>query len=110
MVVKGDLPRDGHHGWKFISFGPDGLLYVPIGPPCNICDRGDPYASITRMKPDGSGFEIVARGVRNTVGFDWHPGTRELWFTDNGRDELGDDVPPDELNRMPRTGLHFGYP
>jgi glucose/arabinose dehydrogenase len=110
VVVKGDLPSDAHHGWKFIAFGPDGLLYVPIGAPCNICDRGDPYASITRMKPDGSGFEIVARGVRNTVGFDWQPGTRELWFTDNGRDMMGDDVPPDELNRLSRPGLHFGYP
>ena len=110
VVVKGDLPRDGAHGWKFIAFGPDGLLYVPIGAPCNICDRGDPYASIGRMKPDGSGYEIVARGVRNTVGFDWHPGTRELWFTDNGRDEMGDEVPPDELNRLSRPGLHFGYP
>jgi glucose/arabinose dehydrogenase len=110
VVVKDDLPRDGSHGWMFIAFGPDGLLYVPIGAPCNICDRGDPYASINRMKPDGTGFEVVARGVRNTVGFDWHPRTHELWFTDNGRDELGDDTPPDELNRMPRPGLHFGYP
>jgi glucose/arabinose dehydrogenase len=110
VVVKGDLPAEKHHGWKFIAFGPDGLLYVPIGAPCNVCDRGDPFASITRMKPDGSGFEIVARGVRNTVGFDWHPGTRELWFTDNGRDMMGDDVPPDELNRLTRTGLHFGFP
>ena len=110
VVVKGDLPRDGAHGWKFIAFGPDGLLYVPIGAPCNICDRGDPYASITRMKPDGSGFEIVARGVRNTVGFDWHPGTHQLWFTDNGRDMMGDEVPPDELDRADRSGLHFGFP
>jgi glucose/arabinose dehydrogenase len=62
------------------------------------------------MKPDGSGFEIVARGVRNTVGFDWHPVTRELWFTDNGRDMMGDDVPPDELDRADRSGLHFGFP
>jgi len=110
VVVKGDLPRGAHHGWKFIAFGPDGLLYVPIGAPCNVCDRGDPYASITRMKPDGTGFEIVARGVRNTVGFDWHPSTRELWFTDNGGDEMGDDTPPDELNRLSRPGLHFGFP
>ena len=110
VVVKADLPTDRQHGWKFIAFGPDGLLYVPIGAPCNICDRGDPYASITRMKPDGSGFEIVARGVRNTVGFDWRPGTRELWFTDNGRDMMGDEVPPDELNRLSRAGQHFGYP
>jgi len=111
VVVNDSLPRDRHHGWKFIRFGPDGLLYVPIGAPCNICERDDPrYASITRMKPDGSGFEVVAHGVRNTVGFDWHPDTKELWFTDNGRDMMGDDIPPDELNHAPRTGMHFGFP
>ena len=86
------------------------MLYVPVGAPCNICDRGDPYNTIWRMKPDGSGIEIFARGVRNTVGFDWHPTTRELWFTDNGRDNLGDDTPGDELNRAPKAGMHFGYP
>jgi glucose/arabinose dehydrogenase len=110
VAVGAALPSDRHHGWKFIAFGPDGLLYVPIGAPCNICDRPDPYASIARMKPDGTGFEVFARGVRNTVGFDWHPATRELWFTDNGRDEMGDEVPPDELDHAPRAGLHFGYP
>jgi glucose/arabinose dehydrogenase len=110
VVVTDAYPKDPHHGWKFIAFGPDGLLYVPIGAPCNICRRSDPYASITRLRADGSGFEIVARGVRNTVGFDWHPGTKELWFTDNGRDLLGDDTPPDELNRAPRAGLNFGFP
>jgi glucose/arabinose dehydrogenase len=110
-VVTDALPSDRHHGWKFIAFGPDERLYVPVGAPCNICLRGDArYASITRMKPDGSGFEIFARGVRNTVGFDWHPETKELWFTDNGRDLMGDDVPPDELNRAPKADLHFGYP
>ena len=92
-VVTDKLPSDRHHGWKFIRFGPDGLLYVPVGAPCNMCDRGDPYATILRMKPDGSGTEVFARGVRNTVGFDWHPSTRELWFTDNGRDNLGDNTP-----------------
>jgi glucose/arabinose dehydrogenase len=111
VVVNDSLPRERHHGWKFIRFGPDGMLYVPIGAPCNICERDDPrYASITRMKPDGSGFEVVAHGVRNTVGFDWHPDTKELWFTDNGRDLMGDDIPPDELNHAPRTGMHFGFP
>jgi glucose/arabinose dehydrogenase len=110
VVVNASLPSDRHHGWKFIGFGPDGLLYVPIGAPCNICEPKDPYASITRMKPDGSGFEVFARGVRNSVGFDWEPGTGALWFTDNGRDMLGDDVPNDELNRAPKPGLHFGYP
>ncbi len=113
VVVSDRLPRDEHHGWKFIRFGPDGKLYVPVGAPCNICnkERENPfYASILRMNPDGSGLELFASGVRNTVGFDWHPATRELWFTDNGRDWMGDDQPPDELNRAPRAGLHFGYP
>jgi glucose/arabinose dehydrogenase len=109
-VVTDKFPTDKHHGWKFIRFGPDGLLYVPVGAPCNICDRGDPYNTIWRMKPDGTGMEIFARGVRNTVGFDWHPTTRELWFTDNGRDNFGNDQPGDELNRAPTAGMHFGYP
>jgi glucose/arabinose dehydrogenase len=110
-VVNDTFPRDGHHGWKFIAFGPDGRLYVPVGAPCNICDRNpDRYAVIMRMRPDGTQLEIFARGIRNTVGFDWHPTTRELWFTDNGRDWLGDDQPPDELNRAPQPGMHFGYP
>jgi glucose/arabinose dehydrogenase len=110
VVVTDKFPSDRHHGWKFIRFGPDGLLYVPVGSPCNMCDRGDPYATIMRMKSDGSGLEVFARGVRNTVGFDWHPATRELWFTDNGRDNLGDNTPGDELNRAPKAGMHFGYP
>jgi glucose/arabinose dehydrogenase len=111
VVVNESFPRDRHHGWKFIAFGPDGLLYVPVGAPCNICEREDErYASILRMKPDGTGLEVFARGIRNTVGFDWHPETKELWFTDNGRDMLGDDLPPDELNRAPQKGMHFGYP
>jgi len=110
VTVIDTFPTDRSHGWKFIRFGPDGLLYVPIGAPCNICDPGDPYASIHRLQPDGTGLEVFARGVRNTVGFDWHPETGELWFTDNGRDWLGDDLPPDELNLAPRPGLHFGYP
>jgi glucose/arabinose dehydrogenase len=110
-VVNNSFPTDQHHGWKFIAFGPDGWLYVPVGAPCNICEP-DPnrYALIKRMKPDGSGVEVFARGIRNTVGFDWHPQTKELWFTDNGRDLLGDDVPPDELNHAPKPGIHFGYP
>ena len=111
-VVNDTFPTDTHHGWKFIAFGPDGKLYVPVGAPCNICLRDDNpiYASITRMDPDGSNREIFANGIRNTVGFDWHPDTGELWFTENGRDLLGDDVPPDELNRAPLAGLHFGFP
>ena len=110
IVVSDAFPADRHHGWKFIAFGPDGKLYVPIGAPCNICDPGDPYASIARIDPDGGNFEIFARGIRNTVGFGWHPETGDLWFTDNGRDWLGDDGPPDELNRAPKAGMHFGYP
>jgi glucose/arabinose dehydrogenase len=110
-VVSSAFPSDRHHGWKFIRFGPDGLLYVPVGAPCNKCDRERPiYASITRLRPGGGDPEIVARGVRNTVGFDWQPGTGVLWFTENGADRMGDDTPPDELNRAPRAGLHFGYP
>ena len=111
VVVNDSFPQDRHHGWKFIRFGPEGWLYVPVGAPCNVCERDDErYASILRMKSDGSGLEVFARGVRNTVGFDWHPETKELWFTDNGRDWLGDDRPPDELNHAPRKGLHFGFP
>lgn len=111
IVVNDTLPRDRSHGWKFIRFGPDGLLYVPVGAPCNVCERTDErYASILRMQPDGTGLEIFAQGVRNTVGFDWHPETQELWFTDNGRDWLGNDMPPDELNHAPQKGLHFGFP
>lgn len=111
VVINSSFPADKHHGWKFIRFGPDGLLYVPVGAPCNICEP-DParYAAIFRMKPDGSALEPFARGVRNTVGFDWSPDARELWFTDNGRDWLGNDAPPDELNHAPRAGMHFGYP
>ena len=111
VVVNGELPTDRWHGWKFIGFGPDDKLYVPVGAPCNVCTRADErYASLLRMNADGSEVEVFARGIRNTVGFDWHPHTKELWFTDNGRDNLGDDVPPDELNRAPRAGLHFGFP
>ena len=111
VVVNDAFPTDAHHGWKFIRFGPDGLLYVPVGAPCNICEP-DParHAGIFRMRPDGTGLEQFARGVRNTVGFDWHPATGELWFTDNGRDWLGNERPPDELNHAPRPGMHFGYP
>ncbi|MBN2738089.1 MAG: PQQ-dependent sugar dehydrogenase [Spirochaetales bacterium] len=104
------LPKDANHGWKYITFGPDGWLYVPVGAPCNICEPAYPYASILRLKPDGTGIELYAQGIRNTVGFDFHPKTGELWFTDNGRDNLGDNVPPDELNRVTQNGQHFGYP
>ncbi len=111
VVISDAFPTDGHHGRKFLAFGPDGKLYVPVGAPCNIC-APDPerYSIIARIDPDGGGREIVARGVRNSVGFAWHPVTGELWFTDNGRDNLGDDAPPDELNRVTQAGQHFGYP
>jgi glucose/arabinose dehydrogenase len=109
QVVYDRLPRDAHHGWKFIRFGPDGRLYVPVGAPCNVCDR-DGYALIGRLDVVSRTYEVFSRGVRNTVGFDWHPQTRELWFTDNGRDWLGDELPADELNRAPRAGMHFGFP
>jgi glucose/arabinose dehydrogenase len=111
VVVSDRYPTDAGHGWKFIAFGPDGWLYVPVGAPCNVClPPGPLHQTITRMKPDGSAIEVFARGVRNSVGFDWQPGTRDLWFTDNGRDWLGDDRPPDELNHAPKPGLHFGFP
>lgn len=110
-VLTDRFPKDRHHGWKFIRFGPDGWLYVPVGAPCNICDPDKPiYASITRIRADGTGLEIYAHGVRNSVGFDWHPETKQLWFSDNGRDHMGDDVPPCELNVATKAGQHFGYP
>lgn len=111
VVVSDKFPSDKHHGWKFITFGPDGKLYVPVGAPCNVCEKEDKiYSTIMRMNPDGSGLEVFASGVRNSVGFDFHPETKELWFTDNGRDMLGDDLPSDELNRAYKAGLHFGFP
>ncbi|MBK9530412.1 MAG: sorbosone dehydrogenase family protein [Chitinophagaceae bacterium] len=111
VVVNDRLPADKHHGWKFIAFGPDDKLYVPVGAPCNICEKENKiYASIARMNPDGSGLEVYASGIRNTVGFAWHPQTKELWFTENGRDMMGDDMPADELNHAPEMGMHFGYP
>ena len=116
VVVVPDLPSDRMHGWKFIAFGPDGKLFVPVGAPCNACENPDPYASILRMNPDGSGREVYARGIRNSVGFDWHPVTGDLWITDNGRDNISedpaitDDLPSCELNHAPEPGMHFGYP
>ncbi len=110
-VVITRLPTEQHHGWRYIAFGPDGKLYVAIGAPCNVCDKGDVgYAQILRMNPDGSGREPIAKGVRNSVGFAWQPGTNKFWFTDNGRDELGDNVPDCELNRLDKVGDHFGFP
>ena len=111
IVVTDEYPDEKHHGEKYIAFGPDGKLYVPVGAPCNICDPEEEiFATITRINADGSGREIYAEGVRNTVGFTWHPETKALWFTDNGRDMMGDNVPNCELNVAPEAGLHFGYP
>jgi glucose/arabinose dehydrogenase len=111
VVVFDKYPTERHHGWKYIAFGPDDKLYVPVGAPCNICESEDPiFNTITRMDPDGSNMEIVQEGIRNTVGFTWHPETGELWFTDNGRDWMGDDQPACELNRAAKDGQHFGYP
>ncbi len=110
VVVNGSLPEERHHGWKFIAFSPTGSLFLQVGAPCNVCDVEDPFATILEMDPETGEYEVFARGVRNTVGFDWHPETGDLWFTDNGRDMLGDDLPPDELNRAPKKGLHFGFP
>jgi len=111
VVVRDDFPTETSHGWKYLAFGPDGKLYIPVGAPCNVCESGDPrHGTIMRMNPDGSGLEVYARGVRNSVGFDWSPAAGELWFTDNGRDMLGDDLPADELNHAPAPGLHFGFP
>jgi glucose/arabinose dehydrogenase len=110
-VVTDAYPADAHHGWKFIAFGPDGRLYVPVGAPCNVClPPGPLHATITRIDVAGGRPEVIARGVRNSVGFDFRPDTGELWFTDNGRDWLGDDQPPDELNRLAKPGEHFGFP
>ncbi len=105
-----NIPVGSHHNWKYIAFGPDDKLYVPMGAPCNICEPEKDFAQIRRYNADGTGMEIIARGVRNTVGFAWHPQTKEMWFTDHGRDWMGDDSPEDELNRMPAAGLNFGFP
>jgi glucose/arabinose dehydrogenase len=110
-VVLDDMSKKTHHGWKYIRFGPDGRLYVPQGSPCNVCQPEQPiFGTISSMKADGSDRQIIAKGIRNTVGFDWDPKTKKLWFTDNGRDLLGDDKPPDELNCIQQTGMHFGFP
>jgi glucose/arabinose dehydrogenase len=111
QVIGEAFPEQDGHGWKYIAFGPDGKLYVPVGAPCNICDpKEEIYASITRMSADGSGREVFAKGVRNTVGFTWHPETNELWFTDNGRDMMGDEIPNCELNLASKQGMNFGFP
>ncbi|MBC7473395.1 MAG: sorbosone dehydrogenase family protein [Candidatus Sericytochromatia bacterium] len=111
VIIVDNLPNKTHHGWRYIAFGTDGKLYVPIGAPCNVCKSGDDqrFGTLMRMNPDGSNQEIYARGIRNTVGFDWST-SNNLWFTDNGRDMLGDYLPPDELNNAPKIGMNFGFP
>jgi glucose/arabinose dehydrogenase len=110
VVVKDGFMNQGNHQWRYIAFGPDGKLYIALGAPCNVCVAEEPYASIARMNPDGSAFEIYARGVRNSVGIAFHPTNGQLWFTDNGRDALGDNIPADELNHVSAAGQHFGFP
>jgi len=109
--VTSSLPDKAHHGWKYIKFGPDGALYVPVGAPCNMCLSKDPrFASLLRMDADTGSTEVWAHGIRNTVGFAWHPRDGRLWFSDNGRDQMGDDIPPEEINVINKPGEHFGYP
>lgn len=112
VVISTALPQhQREHGWRFADFGPDGKLYIAIGVPCNVCQLSDKrYGTIARMNSDGSEFEIFASGIRNSVGFDWHPVTKQLWFTENGRDWMGDDLPPDKINVAPNAGLNFGFP
>ena len=110
VVIYDDLPNHQSHGWRYISIGPDNKLYINVGAPCNICIPPEENAQIRRINLDGSGAEVFARGVRNSVGFDWHPVTKEFYFTDNGRDWLSEDLPEDELNRVTRAGQHFGFP
>ncbi|BEQ13219.1 PQQ-dependent sugar dehydrogenase [Desulfoferula mesophila] len=109
VLITDQLPGDSHHGWRYAAFGPDGLLYIAVGAPCNVCEAPDPFSSIIRMDDQG-GYEVFARGIRNSVGLDWRPGSGVLWFTNNDRDWMGDDEPPDSLHRAPRPGLDFGFP
>ncbi|WP_292966714.1 PQQ-dependent sugar dehydrogenase [Nitrosomonas sp.] len=110
-IITADYPKETYHAERFMAFGPDGRLYVSIGSSCNACeDNSDHFALISRIQPDGTGYEIFAKGVRNSEGFDWHPITKELWFTDISREWMGDNLPPDELNHASGSGLHFGYP
>ncbi|UFN48050.1 PQQ-dependent sugar dehydrogenase [Roseomonas sp. OT10] len=105
------LPTEAHHGWKFAAFGPDGKLYMNVGAPCNTCDIDENrHALILRYNPDGSGREVVARGIRNSVGFDWQPGSNVLYATNNGRDWAGEDAPQDTLHRLEPVGQHHGFP
>lgn len=104
------LPSERHHGWKFLRFAPTGELIIPVGVPCNICAEDDRFGRIFALDVETKQIKTIAKGVRNTVGFDFHPATQALWFSDNGRDMMGDDIPPDELNRATQEGEHFGFP
>lgn len=110
LTLVKEFPSDKHHGWKTIAIGPDNKIYVPIGAPCNVCDKPAPYQSLLRMNIDGTQLETVVSGIRNTVGFTWHPDSKLLYFTEMGRDMMGDDIPPDEINVITKTGQHFGFP
>ena len=111
VTVLSGLPDKARHDAHAMGVGPDGMVYVSVGSPCNTCEAtNDEFGTILRIKADGTGKEVFARGIRNSVGFDWHPQTRELWFTENGQDELGPDRPNDELNRVTKVGEHFGFP
>ncbi len=113
VLIYDDLPRDEAHGWKFIAIGPDNKLYVPIGAPGNINLPPPTHAQIRRMDLDGKNVETVALGVRNSVGFDWNPVTRDFYFTNNGRDWVSEDIPEDTLHRVSassRTAPNFGFP
>jgi len=109
VVLEDGFPNDSHHGYRFLGFSPEGRLYMSIGAPCNVCDKPG-FGIILSMQPDASDKRVYARGIRNSVGFDWQPDSGDLWFTDNGRDRMGDNIPPDELNRAPKSGMDFGFP
>ena len=111
VVIYDDLPKDEAHGWKFLTIGPDDKLYFQVGAPCNICMPSPAHAQIRRINLDGSGAEVVARGIRQIVGMDFSPITKQLYFTENSRDWLSEDIPEDKLNRLTQPGKdNFGYP
>jgi glucose/arabinose dehydrogenase len=110
-VIYSDLPKDEPHGWKYLTVGPDNKLYFNVGAPCNICLPPPTHAQIRRINLDGSGAEVVARGTRQIVGMDWHPTLKQLYFTENARDWLSEELPNDKLNRLTQPGKdNFGYP
>ena len=110
-IISDDLPNAWHHGWKYLSIGPEKFLYFNVGAPCNICLREEEiFATIVKMDPESGDSEVYAHGVRNSVGSAWHPITKKLWFSDNGGDYLGDDIPPEEINVVDDPGSHYGYP